>query len=509
MTAATAAAGTILHCGNHEYCDGTQCLCKSGFARKDENSECINILSDNNHCGGIDIKCPEHSECIDGECTCEHGFAMRKGDCVKPEYSDCCGFLDVRSNQPKYECNDLERCVSDGDNYKCECKHKIGDKCLDILNDDSYCGESFNEIQDCTSIVQQHGGATCQQGKCVCDNGSVVKMKNGVKTCVNINIDSECCGVDCERCSGFCFNGNCVSNCPSEALQCNGQCLDKELYHVEEDASNPGHCKCRIDIKNNHNMCPDVNNDPNYGCAVAYKGDKNNCGECGNKCNDDQVCFSNEFCGCGTMNGIVHHECTFSVNSYNNESAITICMPSTYFSENHVMIPTEGDCSKCEENYVNLDGDLSNGCEVDLKTTMKHCGATGNDCKVQINNAFDISCHEGKCEFQGCSDTNFMDCNDDLTRDDPDGCETNILVSATHCGKCGNTCPEGAICQDGACCYQEYKDIQADTTQFQCCEGYQVYEYKPSFAFPFCWERARYACSATDMSELDGCWVKK
>jgi hypothetical protein len=416
--------------------------------------------------------------------------------------------VDENSTTPFDICNQtLERCkpVEESKHiYECVCKYSdINCNCIDVETNNKYCG---NDKDNCEEII---GEAVCKKGRCQCNNGnaSIYTNIDGERICAEVDNDTNCCGEECNKCDAnlVCDDGMCKNQCEtSKTINCNGHCLDKDVYHVK--LNEDGECVCEDyydkELKEDRTACPDIKDDIGFGCRYAYEGDKNNCGACGIVCREDQTCVSNKICKCSSKS----YECKFSAGEYNgNTEELVICLEKASFAALHIQ--NEESCKLCEENYANLDGDWSNGCEVDLKTTMKHCGAANHDCHVQINQAYEVSCQEGKCEFQGCADTNFMDCNDDSTRDDPDGCETNILTSAAHCGKCGHACTEGAICHEGACCYQAYNDIQADIAQFQCCEGYHLYEYKPSFAFPFCWGAARYACAATDMSASDGCWV--
>ena len=100
-----------------------------------------------------------------------------------------------------------------------------------------------------------------------------------------------------------------------------------------------------------------------------------------------------------------------------------------------------------------------------------------------------------------------MDCNNDAEMEVPDGCEVDITSSDLHCGKCNYACPVGAHCQEGHCCYQDNENLKIDLSLFQCCAGNTLYEYRPHFAFPFCWGKARYACSKEDLSK-NSCWER-
>ena len=179
-------------------------------------------------------------------------------------------------------------------------------------------------------------------------------------------------------------------------------------------------------------------------------------------------------------------------------------------------------CSTCHfENAIICDGKC-----VDMMRNPNACGGCGNVCKKKESCIDGIcqtkteeknccgdackqcesneKCSNGKCIIATECDIDEYKCfcND---MEVPDGCETDITSSAEHCGKCGNLCATGAICEKGSCCYSDTDNIDVSRSQFQCCSGNNLYEYKPHFAFPFCWGSARYACS-TEKMDNDSCW---
>jgi hypothetical protein len=46
----------------------------------------------------------------------------------------------------------------------------------------------------------------------------------------------------------------------------------------------------------------------------------------------------------------------------------------------------------CESGYKDCDKMVSNGCEIDIMTNNKHCGACGKPCAVGL------TCTEGVCQ---------------------------------------------------------------------------------------------------------------
>src|SRR5262249_18270350 len=99
----------------------------------------------------------------------------------------------------------------------------------------------------------------------------------------------------------------------------------------------------------------------------------------------------------------------------------------------------------CSAGFGNCDSDPSNGCEANLNTTVASCGACGTVC---TNPHGGVACTAGKCA-PTCN-TGWGDCDGDLTN----GCETNLNTTVTSCGSCGNACSfaqAGATCSGGAC----------------------------------------------------------
>jgi hypothetical protein len=112
----------------------------------------------------------------------------------------------------------------------------------------------------------------------------------------------------------------------------------------------------------------------------------------------------------------------------------------------------------CEPMHVSCDGDLSNGCEVNLLTSPEHCGACGRACN--FDNA------TGTCDMGNCSvvcEAGFADCNGDLS----DGCETDTRTSVDNCGACGNVCDLQNVtthaCAMGTCIF-----VECDEGFFSC-----------------------------------------
>jgi hypothetical protein len=136
----------------------------------------------------------------------------------------------------------------------------------------------------------------------------------------------------------------------------------------------------------------------------------------------------------------------------------------------------------CDDGFADCNGDVADGCEADLgssvascgacgvacgggdpvcdagvcrtacadgptdlATDVRNCGACGHACSTEHGTA---SCSGGACAIT--CDAGFGDCDGDVT----DGCETSVASTVTDCGACGNACSAAhgtPSCRLGAC----------------------------------------------------------
>lgn len=94
-----------------------------------------------------------------------------------------------------------------------------------------------------------------------------------------------------------------------------------------------------------------------------------------------------------------------------------------------------GDTCACASGYDNCDGNPHNGCEADLGTDPRHCGAC------------DLRCDNGQCMQGECvAAEDYVNCNEDWS----DGFEAHLLSDPRHCGSCDQDCLGGG-CSNGRC----------------------------------------------------------
>lgn len=260
--------------------------------------------------------------------------------------------------------------------------------CTSLLGDDFTVTSTpvVNCAEDPTACINDHGTTQCVAGACtpVCAAGYETCDNNPANGCeTELKSDVNHCGKCNQRCVGAHANMVCQS------FKC-------ELVSCE-----PGWADC--------------NADPADGCEVNVSADKNNCGACGNICENTH----------GQTNCVANQ-----------------CVPS------------------CAFGFSDCDGTPSNGCETDTNLSPAHCGKCGN----AVNP--DQTCSGGQSVLASlCPSTN-RDCNKDLVSD---GCEVNVQADVLHCGACDVQCKSGEFCGLATCksCVFLSEDFQSATSGWQ------------------------------------------
>jgi hypothetical protein len=289
----------------------------------------------------------------------------------------------------------------------------------------------------------------CVGDACVTCSGPDRGLCSG--QCVSLSTDPE----NCAACGSRCSVANAASTCSA------GRCV--------MGACNPGFADCNVRAAD--------------GCEVnTASGDVANCGGCGRRCpappvGASAVCNAG-VCGVSTLtcptglrdcNGVVADGCETSVLG-----DLTNCgtCGNRCTTVGGTASCVAGACAiACTAGLGNCDGMLANGCETDVRTSVAHCGACGRGCA--LTNAV-AGCTAGACTVASCA-AGFGNCDGVAAN----GCETTLSADNRHCGACGNACPGGQACVDGACrvtcasgqrvCSGQCVNLQADNNNCGVC----------------------------------------
>jgi len=96
----------------------------------------------------------------------------------------------------------------------------------------------------------------------------------------------------------------------------------------------------------------------------------------------------------------------------------------------------------CGAVFKDCNNDPTDGCEADVQSDAKNCGSCGNVCPAAANAT--PTCFVGKCDF-ACQ-AHWGDCDSQPGN----GCEDNLLTDQKDCGACKADCGQKA-CQNGGC----------------------------------------------------------
>ncbi|MFH0779952.1 MAG: hypothetical protein V1928_03800 [Parcubacteria group bacterium] len=493
------------HCGQcnakcdipnvYANCESGACVpsrCKEGFADADNNllNGCeINLREDSNNCGEVGHNCAftnASSMCVNGMCVptgCDAGYATCPlssnvtycGINLTTDAANCgsCGY-NCESVYPGMvvTCTDSV-CVPTGcKDGKADCKAAQAGCETDITNDDNNCNGCGNKC------VFTNGIGVCLLGSCAfvgCEPGYYDLdglASNGCE--IDLTKDSNNCGEAGHNCaftnaSSMCVNSVCVpTGCDAGYATCASS--SNPAYcatYLPTDTANCGSCgyNCETVYPGMVVTCADsvcvpvACKDGKADCKAAHAGcetdttsDVNNCGGCGIKCdlpNGNSAC-ENSLCvfkGCNPgfadcdLNLI--NGCEVDLTS--NVAFCGRCTKSCSFA-NSGAVCTDGVCTPttCDLWTADCDANMAtNGCETNLLTDAKHCGSCATACG--FDNAGSV-CTNAVCQMGTCN-AGYLDCNGRQN----DGCEINKMTDPNNCGVCGTVCGSGSSCVNGVC----------------------------------------------------------
>lgn len=291
----------------------------------------------------------------------------------------------------------------------------VSRSCVECLPTETTCGHGLYCATaglcaiGCANAEDCGRALTCEGHRCrgcstddQCPPGTQCDSSDSPASCGPGCSDERPCPEGWACCAGRCANllsdpehcGDCEQSCESHdgAVRCaNGSCLREGC---EEGSA-------------------DCNEDPGDGCEVDTAADRDNCGACGRRCEDDDICNNGR---CGLAN--------------------------------------------CPDLTADCDEDDANGCETDLRGNLENCGGCGKVCALEHA---DATCSAGACEIASCSGEH-ADCDGDAAN----GCETNTASDADHCGVCRHACSTehgSPRCEQGVCaldCDEDWGDCDGD-----------------------------------------------
>ena len=343
-----------------------------------------------------------------------------------------------------------------------------GGACVDPQSNTAHCGACD---QRCSV---PNAAAACMNGACAvmsctapfadCD----LSAANGCETDTSRSADH--CGACNAPCAArpntvaSCAAGACAYACAMGFADCDGDPSNGCEVDTRSSSAHCGGCGVVCNPPNATGACVagacavtacaagygDCDANATNGCEVDTRGSTSHCGMCGRAC----PAVANALPGCVGSTCVM--ACLAGFADCNTDASDG-CEVDTRADVNHcgrcgdrcVRANATGTCrsglcavATCDANFGDCDGDPSNGCEVNTQTSPSHCGMCGSACPAPPNAV--ATCAGATCGFT-CA-AGFGDCDGDASN----GCEVDLRVTPSHCGACGNACSSG-VCAASAC----------------------------------------------------------
>lgn len=400
-------------------CDSSSCtnICAQPFLDCNQNvvDGCeVNPAIDPKNCGNCGIECGFQLECVAGYCVCPAGTA------------DCDGFRDngceIDTSSDNANCGGCGKPC--GPNQMCsggvcdcrpgfdDCNSAANDGCEADLTAPGTCGE-------CGLDCGIHG--VCELGgRCDCA-ANYLDCDAAVAGCETPITDPNHCGnceTACPAVTPVCDGGTCQNGCAG-LMRCQDSCVDTDV-----DPENCGGCGELVGLNQicvaGQPQCAagydDCDDDPK-DCETNTQTDSLHCSACGAACKAGAIC----------------------------DAGSCICAPST---------PNDcgSSCEQCCDDSQCSDGD---SCTVD-SCDDGVCAPAGQECASGGNCCAGTGCFEC-CGNDDCPQGRMCSNNQcvTLTCTQPQilcnlKC-VNTSNDAANCGGCGNSCGPGRSCSNASC----------------------------------------------------------
>jgi hypothetical protein len=377
--------------------------------------------------------CPRGQYCEMSTRTCARG-CDRDDDCVGATLADGGTLAAPRCDVASRGC---VACVTDA-----HCPP--GNLCVGNL-----CVAGCSPSQACPA------GATCCNGACVDPQASAAHCGGCGRPCALANATPAClngtCAVgacaepfaDCDRAP----ETGCEANTRGDVRHCGG--CDRACASRPNAAARCEVGACRWDCAVGFSDC---DGDATNGCETDTRTSLAACGACGRACalpNATARCEAGSCAvarcadGYGDCDGVASNGCETDLRA--SVSHCGRCGEACPTPPNTAPSCAAGRCaSTCAAGRGECDGDAANGCEVELASSVAHCGACGRSCRTA--NVASATCAAAACAITACAD-GFGDCDGNAAN----GCELATSANNAACGRCGNACGPGARCAAGVC----------------------------------------------------------
>ncbi len=344
----------------------------------------INLSNDLDNCGACGNKCPSEL------------------------YSTIGGDVDVRHLAPA--CVNGECTVVCNSNEWADCNGRVDDGCETSLKGNPEacggCGIKCAPGEPCVKL-------TTGQSKCGCPAGQT--WCPATAECVNLQFNDDNCGVCGTKCPAGPADGGAPLP-PHTKYGCMGGTCGTDESHIKCDTRFGAWSDCNGDLPSPTGDGCELNVNAFTTTTVndlpMYLGDPKNCGACGNACPDGQTCAllrqGGLQCACPSGTTLCQSrratwcadlltspsDCGACGNSCANDLANNLAT-----AKNLQGLCKKGVCvNECTPGWGDCDGDLTNGCETNLKTNIAHCGVCGNRCDTAAGQP----CIDGMCLMTEC-----------------------------------------------------------------------------------------------------------